>query len=718
MKTLIIAEKNSVMKKLVKALANDKPRFDKGYAESKDFIFTHCVGHLLTLKMPDQIDEKYKKWSLENLPFNFEEIPLQISKSVKEQFNVVKKLMLRNDVAEIVDACDPDREGELIFRNLLYYVNPNIKKHTRMWIETTESDEALQKTFESRLDGSLYDNLYKAAKARQYADYLIGLTSTEGMSVVFGNGKPLTIGRVQTPTLKIIVDREKEILNFISKPFYKILAHTDEEIDGNYINPELEDNRFYNKEECEKEVKNIGLGKAIITDVLIEQRKDKPRLLYNLSDLQVEMSKRHKMSAQTVLDCCQSLYETHGLTTYPRTSENRISFELAEKQMTIVNNLPDSLFDRQKTDIKSNKYVLNSRVIAKKDIGSHEALTPVAGKKVDDVCLSKLSADELKVYEAICERFLSNFYPDAVYEKQTITFEKNNRKFQNSITNLVYPGHFLAYKHFKEQEQTEFIKVNKGDELQINELEILEGKTEPPARFSEGTLIKVMISPLKYVQEKEEKDILKETEGIGTEATRASIIETLKKQEYIEIKKGIITPTSKGMKLIDLIPSDTIKSVSLTAKCEKSLSEIAKGECVDSDFLKTINEMNEKFINNLKEGVKNGMYDVGDTIELKEQSNNQICQCPICGGDVIESKFGFYCKNKCGLSLRFQALEYLKGPKINKTMAKELILNGKTKKEYKFISKKNTPYQAYVTYKFEKEETYPNKFGIEFSKNH
>ena len=714
MKTLIIAEKNSVMQKIAESLTQYKSlKKNKGYYEDDNFIYTHCVGHLLRLKMPNEMNPEMSKWSLSHLPFFFDEIDLVPSESVKDQFNIVKSLLQRKDITEIINACDPDREGELIFRNLYYYCKTKCQNVSRMWIETVGSKEALKEAYENRKKGALYDNLYKAAKARSYADYFIGLNSTEGMTVALSKDKKvLSIGRVQTPTLKMIVDRENEINNFKAVPFWKVIAHTDK-LDGNYINPNLEDNRFYNENDCNNLIKKVGLGEAVVKDVLIETTKDQPRKLFNLSDLQIEMNKKYKYSPQEVLDICQSLYERHGLTTYPRTAENRISPELASKQELILKGLPDSLFKRQKEEILENKWCLNARVIAKKDIGAHEALTPVPEKIIKEEKINGLNQKELNVYKAIVERFLSNFYPDAVYEKQTIVFTKNDEDFKNTITNLVYPGHFSCYESFKGKKAEEFIKLNKGDTVNILELEKVESKTEPPARFTEGTLIKAMQNPVKYVTDENEKNILKEVEGIGTEATRAQIIETLKKQNYIEMQKSTILPTARGMSLIEIIPNDLIKSVSLTAQAEKKLSMIAKGEYSEEKFLNEINELNVKFINSLKNMKKEEINSKQISI-----SNEALCKCPNCNGNIKKGKFGFYCENKCGVSINTEFFVKYGHKKISDTEAKELLTKGKTKKEIKFISPKNgKDYKAYIVYKFMPDEQYKNKLSFEFKNN-
>ncbi len=715
MKTLIIAEKHSVMSKIAQSIGKNV-NYSKGYAEDNNFIFTHCVGHLLVLKLPAEIDEKYKKWSINTLPFVFDKIPLKVSDSVKDQFNVVKKLLERDDISEVVNACDADREGELIFRNLYYFSKCKCKNVSRMWIETIGSKSALVSCFEARKPASLYDNLYQAALARQYADYHIGLNSTIAMSSVFGNGTVLSIGRVQTPTLRIIVDLEKQIKNFVSKPFWKIVAHTDENVDGQYVDKTLDDNRFDSKSDCQTVIDKTGVGPATVTDVIVSTRQDSPRLLYNLSDLQVDMNKRYKYSAQTVLDACQSLYERHGLTTYPRTSENHISPEFASKVDMIVKGLPSSLFDRQKRQIVDNKFTFNKKMIAKKDgIGAHEALTPVPEASISEEKIQNLSIIELNVYKAITERFLAAFYPDAIFEKQEITFERNGSVFKNKVENLVFNGHYDAYSVFKEKAKEEFVKINKGDILNINELEMVEGATVPPSRLTEGALLKIMTNPSKYVVDKEEKAILEQTEGIGTEATRASIIEELKRREYVELQKDKLIPTEKGIALIEIIPTEEIKSVSLTAQLEKKLSLIAKGEYERDVFLNEANAMEKSFIDKIKNVKTDYVFESGNDESKKYKEKKSICTCPNCKSDIMEGPYGFYCTNKeCKVSISYTAFQRFNFKKIGVTQAKDLLTLGKTKKSVELTNKAGKKYKAFLLYKFDLNAQYPNTTSIEF----
>lgn len=707
---LIIAEKPSVMKNIIDAkLENCNVSRYKGFARGKEFIYTHCIGHLLTLKMPGEIDNKYNYWSLNNLPFSFKDIPLKVSESVKEQYEIVNKLMHDPNVTEIVNACDSDREGDLIFRNLYKYSRPHVSRVSRMWIES-QTVEGIRESFESRLNETDYNNVYFAGKARSYADYIIGLNSTRAMTCRFGGqGNVLPIGRVQTPTLRIIVDVEKEILNFKPKAFYKIQAKgcvSGEEIVGNYVNLDLDQNRFDTKEDANKVIEHIGLGEALVTEASKKDTQEKPKMLYSLSDLQVDMDKRYHMSAIDVLNTVQSLYETHKLVTYPRTDENHISKELSAKLFPIVKSL--AVHEELKEEILASGAKINPIMIAKKDIGAHEALTPT-GLVVNKEYLKKLSLQELHVYMAIVERFLAAFLKDAIISKQKIVFVRNNETFESSFEACTFLGHRKAYTYGKKESKEsnkEFLSVKVGDIVDIKALDLTEGQTNPPTRFSEGSLIKMMKNPSKYVTDKQDKDTLKKVEGIGTEATRASIISELKERKLIEeYQKKYIKPTEKGMNLIDIIPSEDIKSVKLTAYFEQKLDEISKGNYTCDAFLDEINKLELDFINQVK----------GIDLYKLNLEKNKLCDCPICGSPVIETEKSYSCSNRaCHVQIFKQARN---AKLITKGQAINMLLNGNSGTKVLCKSGKGTDFEALMKYHYVAADEYPNHIDFDFTSN-
>ncbi len=704
---LIIAEKPSVMKNIVDSkLETYAVKKYKGYQEGKDFIYTHCIGHLLTLKMPGEIDDKYLKWNLYTLPFNFKDIPLKVSDSVKEQFEIVKRLMLDSRIDEIVNACDSDREGDLIFRNLYKYVRPHVARVSRMWLES-QTEDGIKEAFNTRKDEKVYNNVYFAGKGRSYADYIIGLNSTRAMTCKFGGKDSVyPIGRVQTPTLSILVDLEKEIINFKPSKFYKISANgtiNNEAIKGNYVNETLDQNRFKEKEEALKVIDKVGTGPALVIEATKQEKSEKPKMLYSLSDLQVDMDKKYHMKAIDVLNTCQALYETHKLITYPRTDENHISKELSQKLDPILDNL--AVHKDLVSIIKQNSYKINPIMIAKKDIGAHEALTPTSLKTTSDY-IKKLTLDEIHVYMAIVERFLAAFFPDAKIVKQRIVFERNGERFESSFEACTDLGHRSCYTYGKKdnkKKDTSFVTAKKGDEVNIEKLDLTEGETVSPERFTEGSLIKMMKNPVKYVDNKEDKDTLKKIEGIGTEATRASIIKELKERGLIEdYQKKYIRPTEKGMHLIDLIPDDSVKSVSLTAYFEQKLDEIAKGEYTCDAFLDEINNLANTFVSKVK----------GVNLNLLRLKENSVCSCPICSNYIIETEKGYKCVNR---SCKVFIFKNARGAKlITRTQAKELLTSGYTNTKVLCTGQNGKDFEAQMTYKYDDIKEYPNEIGFNF----
>lgn len=705
---LIIAEKPSVMKNIIDAkLEAAKPRASKGCQIGSNFIYTHCIGHLLTLKMPGDVDSKYQRWSLDALPFDFEDIPLEVNKSVADQYKIVEGLISRNDIEEVVNACDSDREGDLIFRNLYHYVGKKIPKVTRMWLES-QTPEGIKEAFDERLSEAKYNNVYFAGKSRSYADYIIGLNSTRAMTVKLGGNKNiLTIGRVQTPTLRIICDLENEIQNFKEEPFYKIKATgkvNGADISAYYTNENLDNNRFKDKLKAGELLNSLKGKDAVVTEADNTKRNEKPKMLYSLSDLQIDMDKRYKMSAMDVLNTVQALYETHKLVTYPRTDENHISKELAQKTYQILRGLYVNTDIRD--EILNNNLKINPIMIAKKDIGAHEALTPTT-IKADQTRLSKLSDMEMKVYMAIVERFMAAFLPDAILEKQKITFEIDDSKFQTEMEICTALGHRRAYKYGKKgQEDKSFVKANKGDIVQIEELKLEDGKTTPPARFTEGSLIKMMKNPTKYVDDKSDKDVLKKIEGIGTEATRAQIITDLIKHGFIETdKKKCIVATKTGLELISQIPGEELKSVKLTADFERKLDLISKGEYDHKEFLTEIRDLEAKFISDIKE------MDAS-----KSSLSGIVAKCPACSGNIVEREKAYGCSNReCDVVIFKTAL----GAKlITFNQAKSMIETGDSFTKVLCTSKKTGhDFEAIMTYKYDATQEYHNIIAFDFTKD-
>ncbi len=712
---LIIAEKPDVARKIADSL-NGKTARKQGFIEcitnDTNYTISYCFGHLVTLMLPKEISDKYKYWNYNTALFDYNNIPLKYNDSAINQAKIVCELLIDEKYNEIINACDADREGELIFRNIYSFSKTTNSNVSRLWLKAM-TNKAIQDSIDNRKSSSLYDNIAKSAKLRSYVDYHIGLGAT--MAMTHATNTLTTIGRVQTPTLRMIVDRHIEILNFVPEEYYKLFALcNDKKIKGSYYiqtdnNETSEDYKLRSKDEVDNIVNQTGVGNAKVISLIEKNEVKKCNKLYSLSSLQVDMNVRFGYTAQQVLDIAQSLYEKHGLTTYPRTDENTISEDFAKSIYHLIPKL--GIHQNFTKQIIDNKWTINSDVVSSKNqIGAHEAITPTLDASDMDK-LKRLSTDEKKVFNAILIRFLQNYFPNAIFATQKIIFERNNHKFFTKFEKLVQ----LGFKELDSKDVAvgENIDIKEGDEIFINDFEINEEKTKAPKRFTEATLIKAMKNPSKYLDDKADESIIKEVEGLGTEATRAGIIENLKKQVYLEMDKKYFKPTSKALKLIEDIPSDIIKSVQLTADIEKKLKLVSKGELDANSVLFDTKDLMKQFIIEMK-GSKIKKY-----IESKEEviPENFLCKCPICDKYVLENDNGYFCidSRNCKLGIFKNNLESkFKYKKINKTQAKELFSKGITKKLVKLTNKSNKEFEAYLTYEYNKENQYRNNVYIKF----
>lgn len=609
---LIIAEKPNVMSKIRYALGNN-PKFQNGYYLDDHFIFTSAIGHLYRLKYPNEMDEKYKFWKLDNLPFFFNKIPLVSSSEAVKQIHILKDAFKNKDITEIVNACDSDREGELIFREMLegLGIKPNKYKITRLWITATTKD-ALEHAFKHRKLDTEYENVYLSAKGRAYADYLIGLNATEIMTLKYKqtlSTKVVSIGRVQTPTLRMIVDRDEAIKNFKSKRTYNILGSfispDGELFNATYVNPKDGFKPFaYDAESAVDEaIKKIPITSYKVGEVKHIKKSSHHKALFSLSDLQIEASKIYGYGASVVLKACQSLYETHSLTTYPRTDENHITSDWASViERFVLNSLP-TVFNPIVKAIKTRGYALNHDVITSDNkVGAHEALTATNNKNADAE-YHKLNEVESNVYKLIVCRMLSAFFPDSTSEDIITLLTHNDFTFKYSYNNVLTQGYKAVENFFKKsvtKEDNPHLLLLPKLLVPLKELTKKQIDTKAPPAFTEGTLIGAMKNPAKFTSlDATDSKIIKDIDGIGTEATRAGIIETLKSRGYITLSNKKIHATEAGTRLIHILPNDDLKSVSLTADMEKKLSAISDGSYTFDSFLSYIQAFTCKFITDI-----------------------------------------------------------------------------------------------------------------------
>lgn len=555
---LVIAEKPSVAMSIAKAIGAKNKK--DGYYEGNDYRVSWCVGHLVQMANPDNYDEKYKKWRIEDLPIIPKEYKYEIVNTTKKQFNILKKLMNSKEVDTIINACDAGREGEAIFR--LVYMKANCKKKIeRLWISSME-DSAIKEGFNNLKDGKYYDNLFDSAKVRAIADWLVGMNMSRLYSCLYDEN--YSIGRVQTPTLAMIVDRDFEIENFKKEKYYTVEIELDKFM--------LSTNRIDNRVIAEQLINLIG-NTIKITDLVKKEKITKPDLPFDLTTLQRECNKYFGYSAKQTLDYAQSLYEKKYIT-YPRTDSRYLTEDMIVS--TINNILGKNDFDTERI-----KIVFNS-----KKVSDHHAIIPTVSSLSKDI--SYLPESEAKVYRLILNKLNASVGYPLVENTTKIVAIFDSFEFTN-IGKVIKDEGFTKYlKEYtsKKSEDTIFSNVNIGDELEIKEKNIKEKYTTPPKHFTEDSLLKAMEIA---GNDALEKGIEVERRGIGTPATRAGIIENLIYKGYIKRDKRNLISTRKGLNLVSIV-IDEFKSPKTTAEWEMRLSEIANGKEDKEIFLKEIEE--------------------------------------------------------------------------------------------------------------------------------
>ena len=615
-KSLILAEKPSVGRDLAKVL---KCNVNKGsYIEGNKYIVTWAMGHLVGLMDPEGYDNKYKEWKMETLPMLPKHMKLTVLKKTGKQYNEVKKQLLRNDVNEIIIATDAGREGELVARWIIE--KAGVKKPLkRLWI-SSQTNKAILDGFKNLKDAKEYENLYKAAVCRAEADWLVGLNVTRALTCK--HNAQLSAGRVQSPTLAMIVQREEEIRNFKPVDYWCLNAKTDRFM-LNWVNEKGNNSTF--KEEIADSIVNKCKGQnGEVLEVKKTTKKKYSPALYDLTELQRDANKIWGYSAKQTLNLMQRLYENHKVLTYPRTDSRYVTSDIVA---TIPERLKAVSFGEYRvaaqqilnTGVKANKnYVDNSKV------SDHHAIIPTEEKG----SLANLSSDEKHIYDLVVKRFLSVLLPAYEYEQTTVTVNIGKETFSAKGNITKSKGWKMLYDKLNDDEDSqELPHLNKGDNIIIKSVNKVKKQTTPPARFNEATPLSAMESPQKYINiEKDAAKTLNETGGLGTVATRADIIEKLFNSFVIEKKGKDIYPTSKGKQLIELVPKD-LKSPLLTAKWESQLDQIAKGKRDDFSFIKEMKNYSVALVEDVKCGSSKFTHD-----------NLTGKKCPECGKYMLEVK--------------------------------------------------------------------------------
>ena len=618
MKQLILAEKPSVARDIARVMG--ATRKADGFIEGNQYVVTWALGHLVTLADPDAYDEKYKQWRLEDLPMLPTKMKFVVIGQTKKQFYTVQKLMARNDVGSLVIATDAGRDGELVARWIME--KAHWKKPTyRLWI-SSQTDRAIKEGFANLKPAKQYDNLYASAQSRAEADWLVGLNVTRALTCRFNAS--LSAGRVQTPTLAMIVDRENEIRAFVPKDYYTLQAlfpgFTATFRDGK------NNTRFSDKAFVEDLAKSLQGQKAVVTALEKTPKQTPPPAAYDLTELQRDANKLYGYSAKQTLSYMQSLYEFHKVLTYPRTDSRYITDDIVPTIPERLRAAAQGPFQKAAMALARSpiqtKYIVNNAKVT-----DHHAIIPTE----QPADFRKMSHEERMIYELVIKRFLAVLSKPFVYDEVKLTVTIGGKNFY-AKGKIVRDAGWKAYyaQGFDEEEEDVEIKTQQlpplknGETLELRGTKIVSGKTRPPARYTEATLLTAMEHPGKQIDDRKLKAVIETTSGLGTPATRADIIEKLFDNFSIERVGKEIHPTAKGKQLIDIVPND-LKSATLTAQWEQQLQAISQGK---ADSKRFIGEMRDYATSLVGQVIASNAQYRHDNITRE--------RCPICGKYMLE----------------------------------------------------------------------------------
>ena len=592
---LIVTEKPSMGRDVAAALG--ATRRGEGYIEGKDDIVTWCVGHLVELDEPDAYDARLKHWRLEDLPIIPDKFKYHPAERTRDQFNVIKQLMARPDVTQVVNAADAGREGELIF-DLVYTLSGCRKPVERLWISSLTRD-AIIAGFQQLKPASEYVGLRDSARARQQADWLVGLNATRAQTIVArraGYDGVYSLGRVQTPTLALIVERDEEIAHFVPTTYFEVVADFQADA-GAYRGTwfDKKGSRFDKREAAEAVVARVNKQPGTVERVERKASKERPPLLYDLTTLQRTANVRYSFSADQTLQLAQSLYEKKFLT-YPRTSSRHLSTSVNQELRAHVEAARVGPYvSFIETILAKGKLTLTSRHVDDKKVTDHHAIIPTK-QRIEP---SAVSPDEKRIYDLVARRFLAAFYPDAELERTTITTVVLGERFITRGTVVLQPGwrevdppgrEEKKKTDDEESEEGELPKVAAQEAVETLKAEAVEKQTKAPPRYSESSLLGAMETAGKKIEDEELRLAMRES-GLGTPATRAAIIETLLKREYVTREKKSLRATPKGVAVIKLLPAPLLKSPELTGLWEGKLARMARGEYACAAFMGEVKQM-------------------------------------------------------------------------------------------------------------------------------
>ena len=675
MKYLVIAEKPSVSKSIAKVIG--AYRQEDGYLEGGDCVVSWCLGHLVEYAAPEYYDERYENWRFEDLPILPAEWKLLVHSTKKPQFNVLRKLLCSKKFDYVVNACDAGREGEAIFRRV-YALAGSKLPIKRLWISSME-DAAIQQGFENLKDGAAYDNLFAASECRAKADWLIGMNGTRAFTKKYGRKQ--TIGRVQTPTLAMLTERQAKIQNFVKEPYYKV------ELSGAGVVAVSE--QMAQEQDADTVQATCDGQCAVVGSIERKRVEKKPPNLYDLTTLQREANRYYGLPASQTLQAAQELYE-EKLVTYPRTDSQFVTEDMRKTVESLVLAL-----DGTAADV--------SCVINNSKVTDHHALLPtMQGAKCNK---EKLSEIKQKILSLVIWKLVQAVQLPFIYEDVLVTVCCQGRNFTAKYKDVLQPGYTAKPVPFVEPEKDKDVpfskKMEQGTVLPMVRAEKKQGFTSPPKVYTEDTLL----SAMETAGNKEfEKDT--EKKGLGTPATRAAILEKLVSSGYVQRKGKQMIPTEDGVAAIRNIP-DYLKSASMTAEWENELLRMERGETKPADFMQGIGGLLERMLADLRQ--------IPTVQESPIYNKVSIGNCPVCGKPVCEGKLNFYCSDRdCKFAL-WKESKYLSGMKktLTKKMATDLLEKGRTYAKDFYSAKKDKTFAADLVMAIENGRA---QYSLEFPK--
>jgi DNA topoisomerase-3 len=677
-KTLVIAEKPSVGRDLARVLPGPFAK-QEGYLEGPEHVLTWAVGHLVQLAEPDEYDAKYKKWRMADLPIVPDKFKLVVrDERSKKQMSVVSQQLRRDDVDDVINACDAGREGELIFAYLFEKAGSK-KPVQRLWLSSM-TKTAMQRAFSELRPAAEFAELEAAARSRSESDWIVGMNATRAATIRLRSSfdGAVSLGRVQTPTLAIITRREEEIRAFKPEPYWlvdAVFAAPGERVyEGRYHDGPRP--RLATAEQADAIVAAVRGQTGEITQLETKERRERAPLLYDLTSLQREANSRFGFTARRTLAAAQRCYEEHKVLTYPRTSSRYLTSDMIAELKPIAGHVGGAGRDYQgpAAYVQGLDMLPLARVVADDKVGDHHAIIPTNSPHG----LDKLSDDDRRIYDLVARRFLAVFHPEAVFENTKVETTVAGHVFRTRGKVLLVPGWRGVYGELAgggetaddddEGRDQQLPKLARGEDVETREVSAAEKETKPPRRYSDASLLAAMETAGKLVDDEEMREAMKES-GIGTPATRASIIERLIDVGYVERDGRSLVATEKGLNVIRLLGEHPLTSPSLTGDWEQRLGKIERGE-----------EPRRRFMSDIAGFAESTVHELDAKLKDVRIPRANLGPCPICGHDIVENRKGFSCWSREDPGCGFVIWKAKAGKTLPIAVAKELIATGKTVK--------------------------------------